>query len=68
MGPFGLTSNFSPLTSQWSGGRVSNAWATCPKARDNTPKGVLIPDVVAVLHGTAKKGEIHFGMGPRLIS
>ncbi len=29
-----------------SGGRVSNAWATCPQVRDNSPKGGLIPDVV----------------------
>ena len=27
-----------------SGERVSNAWITCPSSRDNTPKGVLIPD------------------------
>ena len=26
-----------------SGKRVSNAWVICPRAGDNTPKGVLIP-------------------------
>ena len=29
-----------------SGGRVSNAWVTCPIARDNSSKGLLIPDTV----------------------
>ena len=29
-----------------SGERVSNALVTCPKERDNKPKGLLIPHVV----------------------
>jgi hypothetical protein len=28
----------------FSGERVSNTWITYPATRDNTPKGVLIPD------------------------
>ena len=28
-----------------SGGRASNAWASCPQVGDNPPKGELIPDV-----------------------
>ena len=27
-----------------SGGRVSNAWVTCPVHTDNIPKGMLIRD------------------------
>ena len=27
-----------------SGGRVSNAWVTCPIHRDNMEKSMLIPD------------------------
>ena len=51
-----------------SGGRVSNAWATCPKIRDNNAKALLIPYVVYLLHSRYKKGFGRFGMGPRLIS
>ena len=32
------------LLSHSSGGRVSNAWATCPADRDNAWKRALIPD------------------------
>ena len=52
---------------QPSGGRVSNAWVTCPKARDNTGKLVLIPDTFQRGHPFWKKGE-RFRMGPRPIS
>ncbi len=34
------------LRSGESGERVSNALVTCPKDRDNRPKGLLIPDVL----------------------
>lgn len=36
-------------SSEASGGRVSNAWATYPSDRDNTGKPVLIPDGLLVL-------------------
>jgi hypothetical protein len=32
---------------QLSGERVSNALVTCPEEGDNSPKGLLIPHVVA---------------------
>ena len=51
-----------------SGGRVSNAWATCPKVWDNNAKALLIPDVIFEPLGLEMKGAIRFGMGPRLIS
>jgi hypothetical protein len=51
-----------------SGGWVSNAWATCLEDRDNSLKGMLIPDVVKYLHGYLIKGETRFEMGPRPIS
>jgi hypothetical protein len=51
-----------------SGERVSNTWVTCLEDRDNGSKESLIPDNVLVLHGTGKKGETRFQMGPRPIS
>ena len=47
---------------------MSNAWATCLEDRDNSPKGLLIPDVVKDPHGFLIKGETRFEMGPRPIS
>ena len=38
-----------------SGGRVSNAWATCPKQRDNSEKLLLIPHKPKALHGADGK-------------
>ncbi len=32
------------FSSDKSGGRVSNAWVTCPVHTDNIPKGMLIRD------------------------
>ncbi len=37
---------FGREVSDESGGRASNAWASCPQVGDNPPKGELIPDVV----------------------
>jgi hypothetical protein len=51
-----------------SGGRVSNAWVTCPKVGDNTSKGVLIPHNISESHGLLIKGVIRLRMDPRLIS
>ena len=51
-----------------SGGRVSNAWATCPVQRDNTVKMVLIPHDTITRHREVVKGEIRYRMGPRPIS
>jgi hypothetical protein len=51
-----------------SGERVSNAWITYLKVWDNSSKGLLIPDVVQVLHGRCTKGETRHEMGPRPIS
>ena len=52
----------------FSGGRVSNTWATCLGVGDNTGKSVLIPHNIHKLHGMCIKGVIRFKMGPRLIS
>ena len=41
-----------------SGGRVSNAWATCLSQGDNTGKLVLIPHKTPVGHPTEAKGAI----------
>ena len=41
-----------------SGGRVSNAWATCLLLGDNASKDVLIPRKTTVPHGTGVKGAI----------
>ncbi len=51
-----------------SGERVSNALVTCPEDRDNSSKGLLIPDEVAEVRGSATKGAIRFGRGLRPIS
>ncbi len=40
-----------------SGARVSNTWATCPGDRDNSSKGLLIPDTFTGSHGLVRKGE-----------
>ncbi len=51
-----------------SGERVRNALVTCPKAGDNSPKGLLIPHVVIRVRYLMIKGVIHFGRGLRPIS
>ena len=51
-----------------SGGRVSNAWATCLKQGDNASKDVLIPRKTTAPHGAGVKGGIRFEMGSRPIS
>lgn len=51
-----------------SGERVSNALVTCPKERDNSSKGLLIPHVVIDVRGFMTKGEIRFGRDLRPIS
>jgi hypothetical protein len=51
-----------------SGGRVSNAWVTCPEVRDNSSKGLLIPYVVKESSLSLTKGENRFRVGPRPIS
>ena len=38
------------FTSVKSGGRVSNAWVTCPVHMDNIPKGMLIQDKIYLSH------------------
>ena len=43
-------------TSVSSGGRVSNTWATCPSAGDNSRKRLLIPGTVDRGHPWSKKG------------
>ena len=35
---------------EYSGEWVSNAWGTCLQVGDNTPNGVLIPNVIARAH------------------
>jgi|AGTN01.2.fsa_nt_gi hypothetical protein len=54
--------------SEFSGGRVSNAWITCPKDRDNAGKLVLIPDTLIGTHVLIRKGENRLWMDPRPIS
>ena len=41
-----------------SGGRVSNAWATCPVLGDNSQKWLLIPHKPAGPHGPAGKTTV----------
>ena len=48
----------------FSGGRVSNAWATYRKDGDNIPKGVLIPNVVYEAHALYIKGSNPLSDGP----
>ena len=38
-----------------SGGRVSNAWAICPLAWDNSSKGLLTPDMLTPWHQGVRK-------------
>ena len=52
----------------FSGGRVSNTWATCLQDWDNRGKLLLIPDMTTLPHGRGVKGAIHLKMGSRLIS
>ena len=44
-----------PSDSCLSGGRVSNAWVTCPVHTDNIPKGMLIRDKILLSHGRSIK-------------
>ena len=41
-----------------SGGRVSNAWVTCPIHRDNMEKSMLIPDKLTTRHLVVRKTEV----------
>ena len=41
-----------------SGGRVSNAWVTCPIHRDNNEKLLLIPDKLTARHLAVRKTEV----------
>ena len=41
---------------EFSGGRVSNAWATCPLVWDNRAKVLLTPDMLTVRHLKVRKG------------
>ena len=43
---------------EYSGGRVSNTWGTCPQAGNNPPNGGLIPNVVVSPHGMTTKGGL----------
>ena len=51
-----------------SGERVSNALVTCPEDRDNSSKGLLIPDELLVVRELGGKRAIGFGRGLRPIS
>ena len=51
-----------------SGGRVSNAWATCLILGDNSGKLLLIPHEIIGGHPLMIKGAIRCEMGPRPIS
>ena len=50
-----------------SGGRVSNAWATCLSEGDNVWKQTLIPHDIVFSHGETIKGAIRWKMGSRPI-
>ena len=50
-----------------SGGRVRNAYATYPKAGNNSSKGLLIPHNTTGSPGSVVKEAIHLGMGMRPI-
>jgi hypothetical protein len=39
----------------FSGGRVSNTWATCPIHRNNNEKLLLMPDKLTLPHGRVRK-------------
>ncbi|GMQ60691.1 hypothetical protein AN1V17_50940 [Vallitalea sediminicola] len=41
-----------------SGGRVSNAWVTCPMQGDNTLKSVLIPHKTTESHDSVVKTPV----------
>ena len=41
-----------------SGGRVSNAWVTCPVLGDNSQKWLLIPHKPVVSHDTTGKALV----------
>ena len=60
--------SFGRKISYFSGGRVSNVWATCPVLWNNHWKRWLIPHVIARGHPLARKGFIRYRMGPHLIS
>ena len=62
------SSEWSSFGNGFSGGRVSNTWATCLIEGNSLPKGRLIPHKIVVPHGTAIKGAIRYEMGPRRIS
>ena len=47
-----------------SGERVSNALVTCPKERDNSPKGLLIPHDVIRVKGLMSKWSNPLREGP----
>ena len=49
------TCKSSDLLRRESGGRVSNAWVTCPVHTDNLPKGMLIRDNMLLSHGRSIK-------------
>ncbi len=60
-------SNEEPLYSYEgfpSGERVSNALVTCPEARDNSSKGLLIPHVVSEVRGFETKWSNPLREGP----
>ena len=44
-----------------SGERVSNALVTCPEDRDNSSKGLLIPDELLVVRGLGGKEQSALG-------
>ena len=56
----------SPGDRAVSGGRVSNAWVTYPRVRDNPSKGGLIPEGLRLGHpgGSKGPGEGSPGEGP----
>ena len=41
-----------------SGGRVSNAWVTCPLVGNNFEKSKLIPHKLMLPHGKIRKGGL----------
>ncbi len=48
---------------EYSGARVSNTWVTYLLARDNTPKGMLIPHTLLTATAVTKKGWL-FELSP----
>ena len=52
------------FTSVKSGGRVSNAWVTCPVHTDNIPKGMLIRDNMLLSHGEKYQSFCGYRMDP----